>query len=255
MIRPRHMIRIFLLAAAGLLASCIDGREEYWLEADGGGRAEIAYTLPAAAVQLQGGESAIRTMIAAFLKEAPGIRADSQQVVTEGNQTHIRLGFAFDSALDLMDYSKSGRLPAAAAHLTGNVSAAIRGTTLDFSRTITPAKALPGFSLLPAAQLAERRLTYIMHLPAAAGYSNASRVKNSGRTLVWEFPLKAALQSPPVTRFKMPLPIPWHFVAGIALPISLAGGVVFLRLRKTRKSRNPMRRSDAAEGGTTASRA
>ena len=37
----RHLLRCLTLAAACLLVSCIDGREEIWIEPDGGGRAEF----------------------------------------------------------------------------------------------------------------------------------------------------------------------------------------------------------------------
>ena len=40
----RRLARWFVLAGCGLLASCIDGREEFWLAGDGSGRAEIRYT-------------------------------------------------------------------------------------------------------------------------------------------------------------------------------------------------------------------
>ncbi len=36
-----YAVRILLLAFTALLCSCIDSREEFWLQADGSGRAEI----------------------------------------------------------------------------------------------------------------------------------------------------------------------------------------------------------------------
>lgn len=78
-------------------------------------------------------------------------------------------------------------------------------------------------------------MTYIMHLPSVPMESNATRVENAGRTLVWDIPLSQALKSPVVTRFKMQIPIPWHLVATIAVPLSgVACATVLLRRRKQR---------------------
>jgi hypothetical protein len=228
-----------LAGIACLLTSCIDGREEVWLEADGSGRAEITYSLPAAAARLQGGDSGIRELITGFLKDTPEIQSSSCDVVTEDGRTRVRVSASFASALDLKAVAEGpsiDRLPSAASHLAGQVKTEFRGRTVDFSRTITPAKALPGASFMPASQFEGRRLEYIMHLPAAVRESNATRVENSGRTLVWDVPLAQALKSPIVTRFQLNVPIPWKLVTAIALPLSLTGLLVFRQVRKSRKT-------------------
>ena len=77
----------------------------------------------------------------------------------------------------------------------------------------------------------------IIHLPSAASSSNASRVENGGRTLIWDTPLARALKSPVSNRFKIEIPIPWKIVTTIALPLTLASGFVFLRIRNSRRLR------------------
>ena len=69
----RAIVRLLACFAAPLLASCIDGREEVWVNADGSGRADVSYSLPVAAARFQGGEAGVRRKIEGVLKEAPGI--------------------------------------------------------------------------------------------------------------------------------------------------------------------------------------
>jgi len=233
--------RILLLAVACQLTSCIDSREEFWLEANGKGRAEITYSLPAAAARVQGGESEIREMITGFLKNTPAISASSHEVTTEGDRTRVKVRISFDSALDLMDAASGPamrHLPSAASHLAGQVDAKFRGRTLDFTRTISPGRALPGSAFLPDSQFEGRRLVTVLHLPAPATESNATRVENGGRTLVWDMPLAIAVRAPITTRFKVEIPIPWAFVSAIALPLPLAAGFVIFRILKSRNRRN-----------------
>ncbi len=234
----QRIARISALAAAVALSSCIDSREEFWLAADGSGRAEFECSIPALAAQLHGGETAIRDMIAGFLKETPEITSSSFELLTRENRMHVKLHVAFDSALDLRDVAAGPslkRLPSAASHLAGEITTHIHGRTLDFSRKISPAKALPGSALIPDSQLHGRRLVYIIHLPAAPAESNATRAENSGRSLIWDQSLKQALESPVIIRFKMDIPIPWKLVAMIAVPLLLGCGLAFFKIRKSRK--------------------
>lgn len=237
---PQTATRGFLLAITGLLTACIDIREEYWFQGNGSGRADITYSLSAVAARLHGGEPAIRRMLAGFLADTPAITSSSYQVVTGRARTQVRLQFGFDSAQRLQELAVAPslkHLPAAAAQLLGMIQVGRRGRTVDFSRVILPAKALPEVAFLPASQFAGHRLVYLMHLPAAATNSNATGVFDHGRTLVWDIPLEQALQAPVVTRFNMPIPVPWPLVSAIALPLGLAGGFVFLILRRARGRR------------------
>jgi hypothetical protein len=238
--RVRLITRFVLSGACALLSSCIDTREEYWLEPDGSGRAEFQFSLPAAAASLHGGPSAIREQINGFLKNTPEITASSCDVLTENDRVTIKASASFKSALDfknLNSESSTKALPSAALHLIGEIRADLHGRTVDFSRTISHAKAVPGHVFIPASQVDGHRVVYIMHLPAAATDSNATRTEDSGRTLVWDIPLADAFKRPVVTSFKMNVPIPWKLVTSIAVPLSLAGGFVFRRIRKSRKIR------------------
>jgi hypothetical protein len=238
MIPLRQTVRLFLVVIlTAFLGSCIDCREEIWLKADGSGRAHLTYELPATAAALHGGESGIREMIMDFLKRTPEITSSECEVTTEGDRVRVGVQVGFKSALALKDAlagDSLNSLPGAASHLAGEVSADLRGRTLEFSRSITPGKVLPGSAFLPGPKLAGHRLTYIMHLPVAAEESNATRVENSGRTLIWDLPLSQAVKAPVLTRFRMQVPIPWTLVAAIAVPLCLATGFVLIRFRRSR---------------------
>ncbi len=233
----KFIAKLLVLAIAGLLSSCIDGHEAYWLQADGSGRAEITYQLPAAAAVAHGGEPGLRKLIGGFLKDTPEITTSTVDVTTSENRLQVSIHATFDSALafkDLASENSVDSLPSSASHLVGDVSVKLRGRTLDFSRTIRAGYALPGSAFLPASRFDGHRMLYIMHLPSTALESNATRVENSGHTLVWDIPLAQALKEPLTTRFKMEAPIPWRLVSAIAVPILLAaGGLFLLRLRKS----------------------
>ncbi len=231
----KALVRSALLASVWILNSCIDGREEYWLEADGSGRAEADYQIPAAVVKLHGGENGVRAMLQEFLDSTPEIKGSSLQVSTEGSQLRVKAAVSFDSALDLRNVASGSamhELPDAASHLAGTIQADLHGRTLDFKRTISAGKAIPGACFLPESTWQSHSLTYIMHLPAAPTTSNATRTEDSGKTLIWEHPLGQAVLKPVVTRFSMPVPIPWKWVAWITPPLALAGYAVFTWKRR-----------------------
>ena len=235
---PRVIIRSLLAGISLLLVSCIDSREEFWIEADGGGRANIHCTIPAAAALIYGGEDGIRKLIDGFFESTPSIKRPRHQIVTENGRIKAMVEFGFDSALDLMETSHSeslDRLPAAASYFFGETHANLKGRTLEIIRTVSPGKALPGAALMPASQL-EGRLVTIMHLPAAASESNATRTENTGRTLVWETSLADAVKAPVTYRYKMEVPMPWGMIGWIAAPVALLCGAVWIRRIRVRRT-------------------
>ena len=237
----RHIVRSLTVISACVMVSCIDGREEIWLNANGSGRADVRYSLPAAAARFQGGEAGVRRLIGEFLKKTPAIATSSFEVMTEQDRLKIHILATFDSALDLKEISKGKsleKLPSSASHLAGEMSVDLHGRTVAFSRTIAPGKALPGAIFLPASQFQGRNLTYIIHLPTAASESNATRTEDAGRTLVWDYPLAVAIQNPVTLRFKAKIPIPpWLVVAGAAVVFLLAYFTVRWKIRSRKRLR------------------
>jgi hypothetical protein len=235
----RLIFRILTVITACLLVSCIDGREEIWLNADGSGRADVSYSLPATAAKFQGGEAGVRRLIGDFLKNTPAIATSSHEVLTDQDRLKIHVQATFNSALDLKEISKGTsleKLPSSASYLAGDITVDVHGRTVDFSRTIAPGKALPGAIFLPVSQFKDRYLTYIIHLPEAATESNATRVEDAGRTLVWDYPLAAAIQNPFTLRFKAKIPIPPWVVVSVAAVFFL---LAYFAIRRKIGARNP----------------
>lgn len=235
----KFILRILLLAMVVLLPSCIDTREEYWLEADGSGRVHAVYDLPLTVARMHGGPEGIKSLIDGFLKNTPEIASSDCTVTTEGTRLRVELRAEFDSALDLKEVATGGaisKLPSAASHLAGEITVDMQGRSIAFSRKVSAAKALPGAMFLPESQLKGQHMIYIMHLPTAAEETNATRAEDSGRTLIWDIPVSQAIREPFVTSFKMAIPIPWAWVTGVAVPFSLAGVLLVTKLRKNRRS-------------------
>lgn len=235
----RFILRLLTLLAACLLVSCIDGREEVWLNADGSGRADVSYSLPAAAAAFQGGEDGVRRMIEGFLKKSPAISSSRCEVTQINDRLVIRVRASFDSAGDLGKISQGQsleKLPSSANHLAGKFRVKQQRLSVDFSRTITAGGALPGATFMPESQFNGRNLTYIIHLPEAASESNATRVGDGGRMLAWEFPLAMAIRDPIIIRFKapIPIPIPWIAAAGGIFLVLALFGIRKLRMTKRR---------------------
>lgn len=234
----RYSLRALAALTASLLVSCIDGREEFWLNADGSGRADIAYSLPAAAAKFQGGESGVRAMIADFLSKTPALTSSACEVTTIGDRLQIRVSGAFKSISDFKQVATGSpldQLPSSTNQLAGEMMAKREGLSFAFSRTISPGKALPGALFMPKSQFEGRNLTYIVHLPNAATESNATRIEDDGRTLIWKFPLAQALRSPVTTRFKAPIPLYTRLVTAAGCTVIFAvGAFVVLKLRRKR---------------------
>jgi len=233
----RVINRGLLLAVAVLLASCIDGHEEYWIDSLGRGRAEIRYSIPESVARMQGGDAGIREIIGNFLKKTPAITTSEYDVVTQNKVTTVTLHAKFNSALKLADVA-NGRsrhnLPAAANHLLGEITAKNHGRTVELTRLTTPAQAIPAADWMPLTSFEGKTLTYIIHLPNAAEESDATRTADGGRTLIWEIPLAQTLKSPAVIHFKMKIPIPWTIIGAVAITLAVLIGIWFLRRRKCR---------------------
>lgn len=226
------------LGAALLLPGCIDGREEVWVRGDGGGVAEVEYRLPARALRVAGGEAATRRQLAEFLATEPAFTATSHELRVSDGEAVIRVRVEFDSALELGRIAERGgldKLPPPARHLVGEVRTRVDGRVVTMRRKVVAARALPGSFLLPPSSLEGRRLVQVIHFPRPVRRSNATRVENGGRTLVWERPLEQALREPMVSSFEARFPFPgWMLAGAVVGGLLLVGGMAALVLRLRR---------------------
>lgn len=233
--RAMRMLGMVAAVLGALLAcSCIDGREEYWLAADGSGRAEIHYQVPIAAAVLQGGQDGIREILGHLLEANEAIFSDAtHEVHTEDGVLHIRMKVAFASAIDLADLKlPEGKVPLPVRHFAGVFEFSQDGRLIGLRRTLEPGKGLPGHAFMPASQFKGKRLVYLIHLPAPALEHNATRAEDDGRTLVWDRALATQLRRPMVLELKMLAPLPRWVVPAAAGGAVLLGLLVLVVVRR-----------------------
>ena len=222
----RLILRWLAILITCLLTSCIDGREEYWFNAMGGGHAELTYSLPAAAADLSGGEASIREKIEAYLKDNEAFTSSSYTVTRMDSHLVATVKVEFRSVKDLKklaNRAKESDAPSSARHFMGDINLEVKGLLVDFTRKISPARAIPGALFLPRKELDGHRLLYIAHLPIQPLESNATRTEDAGRTLIWDIPLSQALRGPFLTHFKARIPLPRWLLPGLFTLLLLAG--------------------------------
>lgn len=238
----RYLVRALAFLTACLLVSCIDGREEIWLDADGSGRADFTYTFPASAARFQGGVEGVRKKIETLLTEAQELKSSMSEVTLDQDRIKVHVQVAVNSLGDMaaMAPSPEGpkKLPSAAEGLAGKFEVSAKGRHLDFSRTIDAGKALPGSLFMPASNFTNHKLVYILHLPQLTDEHNATRVEDGGKTLIWEMPLAQAVRKPVVMRFKATVPFPRSWIAaGCGGALALVALLVFGLLKWRRRAR------------------
>lgn len=245
------IVRLAACLGALMIVSCIDGREEYWLNEDGSGNAAISYTLPAVAATFQGGESGVDQLLANFLKSNAALTSSSHLVSIRDKRITVAVKFTFDSVMDLRKFSLGGsseKLPPSADNLIGNIDLKLVGRQVCAERIIAVGKALPGASLLPSSQLEGHQLSYTVHLPVVASVSNATRTADGGRTLVWDFPLTDAVRVPQIIRFQAPVPIPLAWLVGAITVLMVLVMAIFVFVRRWRRNSRTFRLVDSADG-------
>ena len=243
MTRYRHFIRALAFLTACLLVSCIDGREEIWLNADGSGHADFNYSFPASAARFQGGEAGVRKMIEKALADSKELKSSSAEVKSDQDRIAVHVQVAFDSVDDVASLAPGPenpeKIPPAVEGLAGKFEIIMKGRHVDLSRTVSASKALPGSMFMPASNFADRKLVYILHLPQLPDESNATRVEDGGRTLIWDIPLAQALKQPQVIHFNVTIPIPRSWIAAVCgLVLTVLALLVFgvLKWRKRRSA-------------------
>ena len=240
----RHPLRLLLLVLCGLLASCIEGREEYWIESNGSGMAEIHYDVPAAIAAGLGGEAGISKLLDQFIKDTPTLTHAVCQVRRKGDRMAVDFKASFKSVLDLItavsgnSVLSAGDAKALVNPLIGQFDIRQRGRGVELTRTVKPSGALPGSLFMPDSQFTGRRLQYILHLPVRVLESNATRTEDGGRTLIWDHSLKDGLKKNIVIHFKAAMPLPWWIMAVAAVTLVLSGWLGFRWWR--RRNRLPV---------------
>jgi hypothetical protein len=223
-----------------MLAACVDVDEEFRLDSVGSGDARIRVSMPAGVLRLQGGETGVAKLLDDFLTRRPGIKPIDHGISVKNGRAHLDVRFRFDSPEELigaMSVASDGQLPQVVADILGSAQIQTRWLQVHFSRVMNPGESLAGARLLPGIVLGDHRIRTTLHLPAQARSSNATRVEDGGRTLVWEHNLADAMARPVRQEFTMPMPIPWFGISATVFPgLLLAGWIWFIRRRRRQRS-------------------
>jgi hypothetical protein len=232
-----HRAVIAVLAAT--LAACVDVDEEFRLNSNGSGEARIRVSMPAGVMRLQGGEDGVAQLIDDFLMRRPGIKSMGHGISVKNNRANLDVRFRFDSAEELiaaMSAPSDAQLPQVVAGILGTAQIQTHWLQVRFSRVMNLGDSLAGARWLPGAVLDDHRIRTTLHLPVRAESSNAMRVEDGGRTLVWEHHLTDAVARPMKQEFTMPVPIPWFGILATVFPgLLLAGWVWFIRRRRRQR--------------------
>lgn len=237
---PALLTRLLAGLACLLICSCFDIREEVWISADGSGRAELTYVVPASAVKIAGGSEELEAKIRTAIARQQQLRLDDLEVSGEGDRITVRVALSTDSVMSLRKLDDDGgmdNVPSAAIDLAGKFKVRMRGLDVDFTRTVRVREALGLASLMIGREERQsRRIESIVHLPVPARESNATVVADGGKTLEWRSTLDDALKGPLVTSFKARLPVPKVVWFAAALIVIAVAGLIW-RIRVGRRNR------------------
>lgn len=241
-IMARYATFMVLCLLALLSTSCFDLHEEWWLQANGSGRAKLEGTVSTLLIEAQGGEPALSQKITRYLGEIPTIQHSRVEFRTHERETTITVEVKFDSIRELISppavHVAHGdrRLLQNLRSIAGTMDFKLTGRRVALQRTVSLRRALPGANWIPQAKLKNRKVSYRLHLPRPAAASNATRSEDSGRTLVWEYSLAHALAQPVSTRFEVLLPIPRWLIGSLILAALVGFFIVFCCLRGKKTS-------------------
>lgn len=218
-------LRLILAAALAFatlsLTSCLDGREEIWVNADGSGRADFTYDIPSAATRFHGGSQGVSDLLDSLLADFPD---STHEIEQHGNRLKIRVRLSFQSPAEISNLTSSvedQKTPKAFEHLAGKFDVHRELRTIDFTRTVSPGKALPT-AFIPSSEFDGRRLVYILHLPVVPEISTATRIENGGLTQIWDRSLAETLREPLVIHFRAKIPIPgWIYATASAVVLTV----------------------------------
>jgi hypothetical protein len=250
------LARLALLPAL-LLVSCLDYREELWIEGDGSGRIEATIAIDSELGAPTDGGSGQPDKIEAQLRElfaaTEGAKLESYQTQVQGTKR------IWDFTVSFRDLRK---LKPALAAGRGNIGAVfgdfeierIPDGRLSVRRTVSfddgspPAAtdpAAPGEGigqalgkafggLLANTMFAGRNLDYITHFPTEVIGANSSAINRETNTVTWRIPLAQASQGPVVMSAEIKRPGGWLLWGFGIFLLVVTAAIVIPALRKKR---------------------
>ena len=221
--------RILFFLPALLLQSClIEGEEEIWLEADGGGKIRIQYTLPNQMIKTMGNpddyiraireiderEDGARVTALSFDKVGEqSLFGGSSRFILEAEFDDIRKFFELAERNEDGFVSETGTDADTLETIVGDIDMEMDFLSPRVERTISFEKLLPKTVHKFPNALGQSSFSYIYHLPFAIKETNAQYVSEDRKTVKWKFLLKDHVTKPMVMKLETTIPPPWWLIA------------------------------------------
>lgn len=244
-LRP-FLIALLLAFPAFILSSCLEGDEEYWINADASGRLHLDYKIPPIVLKDLGDYLGVFAALREIDTLEDGLSINTLSAEPENGKIHFILDANFADARELFSltekhaaiFEKNGvgdhsLLQAA----LGKIVLEREGLDLHLRRELDLAPLFPDIIKRNPAILGPATFSYTIHLPTAASSSNAQETSADQRTVKWHAKLKDHTAIPIILELRAPLPIPkWVIAAVVGLIVAFLGLCYFLWSRRQKKS-------------------
>jgi len=236
-----RFLKYLLILTCISLSSCIEIKEEIWINQDASGKIKVNITGPGVALASNGIPEDLLKQFEDKIKTYQGISLTHSSVSRNAGKTNIELELIFDDSrkliacLDTFDEEKQ----LVAKHLIGSLELNLDFPHYTFKRDINYSPLSTGEELPPSAQslLEGASFTSIIHLPTEVETHNATSLSADKKTLTWQIPLNKLLNENVNMAHTAAIPLPiWVY------PSILIGMLILLiairKLVRLAKRRN-----------------
>jgi len=225
--------RILFGISGGLclaLASCIEGEEQIWLNADGSGRVEARYKMPSAVAKRMGEPAELVRVLQEAAERDPHVEITHLAHNSEAGGITLAFSGTFDDLNKLASFPKrqlrdtlNPDKRVQAEVLFGEASMFVADGIITYDREVDISwllqsnPATKSIAKMPAL-FGKSSLTFILNLPGEAEESNASSQSEDKLRLEWNFLLKENTNGPMPMTAKAALEAsnpPWLFLLAI----------------------------------------
>lgn len=230
-----------------MLASCIDGEEDIFLEADGSARLKVKYDLPGMMLSNQESDALV-ALVEQKVAEEEMLELIENRVEQVNGRKVIRIEIAADKVTELKQLMDKGADEGEKAEasktnqildvLLGQAAVEVDGLDVRVQREVDLAPLLEQYlGSRGASLLGDSEFRYCVHLPEAALDSNAHETSAEGKTLRWKYKLKDCAREPIMMKMTAPIPVPWWVYMALIVLFLLGGaGLRWIFKKSTKKA-------------------